>query len=336
MGGDDSTPSTVLPAEWQSHIRDLSSKIAKLVPPSSNIALLASNISSLAPEDIAAVESALKTQLASAGVHFATVGAADTPVRITLSEGVDGYVAVAQVDSNGNDQVAIVMLPPIPGNAAQADGVLLDAKLVWQQSTQILDFALPAMPGFSQNTLAVLEPQRLAFYSRDLTPQWQFVREIASPSSIATRDWRGRIELSQTSGDARWPGSECKGDFLRPASVTCSASNHRDEAWISSELRTPLMPANGGDAVSIALQCRSHPIALATGGGDWTQSDFIQAYEMRSLNREGVVPSGGAVNFDGPVMAIWPASAPAVARAVIRNLQTGNYEAYVVTATCSQ
>jgi hypothetical protein len=327
-----------MPAEWQTPVRQLSSEMAKLVPPSSKIALLLNNISSLAPENVASVESMLKTQLANAGVRFAAGNAADTPVQVTLSEGVEGYVVVAQVGRNGTEQVAIATLPRISANASQTDGVLLDAKLMWQQSTQILDFAFPAAPGFSQNVLAVLEPQRLVFYSRDLGPQWQLVRELRSEPSVVTRDWRGHIELSQggLSGDARWPGSECKGDFLRPASVACTASNRRDDAWISGDSHAPFEPGSGGDAVSIALQCRFHPIALATGGGDWTQPDFIQAYEIRSANTDGIVPSGSPINFGGPVMAIWPAGAPGVARAVIRNLQTGNYEAYVVTATCSQ
>ncbi len=327
-----------VPPEWQDPLRELSSEIAKLIPPSSKIDLLLHNISSLAPEDVAPVESMLKTQLANAGVRFAAGNAADMPVQVTLSEGVEGYVVVAQAGSNGNEQVAIATLPHTSANASQMDGVLLDAKLMWRQSTQILDFALPAAPGFSQDLLAVLEPQRLVFYSRDLGPQWHIVRELRSEPSVATRDWHGHIELSQagSSGDARWPGGECKGDFLRPASVACSASDQRDETWTSGDSQAPFVPASGGDAVSIALQCRFHPIALVTGGGDWTQPDFIQAYEIRSANTDGTVPSGSPINFDGPVMSIWPASTPGVARAVVRNLQTGNYEAYVVTATCSQ
>ncbi|HKQ89010.1 MAG TPA: hypothetical protein VJS43_19800 [Candidatus Acidoferrales bacterium] len=296
------------------------------------------NISSLAPGDVAPIESALKARLASAGVRLGAGNPADTPLQVTLSEGVEGCVAVAQVKSNGTEQVAIVTLPHTLRNASQTGDVLLDAKLIWQQATQMLDFALPATAGFSQNALAILEPRRLVFYSRDLTPQWQVTRTVQSESAVATRDWRGHIELSQSSssGNARWPGNECKGDFLRPASVACVPSDHRDDAWISGDSRAPFVPVSGGDAVSITLQCRFHPIALATGGGDWTQPDFIQAYELRTTGGDAPVPSGSPINFSGPVIAIWPGNEPGVARAVIRNLQTGNYEAYVVTATCSQ
>ena len=333
-----SLDSSGVPTEWQGPLRELSSKITKLLPPTSRVNALVKNISSLPPDEVAPLEGALKAQLAAAGVRLVGENAADTAVQLTVSEGVEGYVAVAQITSNSNEQVAIVTLPPIAKNASQTDGVLLDAKLIWQQPAPILDFALPAVPGFSQNVLAVLEPKRLVFYSRDLTPQWQPVRALESESSVATRDWRGHIELSQgsSSGDARWPGNECRGDFLRPASVACAASDHRDDGWISNDSSAPFVPVSGGDAVSIALQCRFQPIALATGGGDWTQPDFVQAYELRTAGSDAPVPSGSPINFGGPVMAIWPAGAQGIARAVVRNLQTGNYEAYVITATCTQ
>jgi len=38
----------------------------------------------------------------------------------------------------------------------------------------------------------------------------------------------------------------------------------------------------------------------------------------------------------GPVTALWPAEVSGRARAVVENLQTGNYEAHLVTATCNQ
>ncbi|HKV47992.1 MAG TPA: hypothetical protein VJN69_07875 [Candidatus Acidoferrales bacterium] len=326
------------PAEWQGALRELSSQILKLLPPASKVSILVKNISSLPPDDLEALESALKAQLAVAGARLVTATGADTTIQLTVSQGVEGYVAVAEVTSNGNEQVAVVTLPHVAKNASQTDGVLLDAKLIWQQPAQILDFALPAAPGFSQNILAVLEQKRLVFYSRDLTPQWQPVRALESQSSVATRDWRGHIEVSQgdSSADARWLGNECKGDFLRPTSVACAASDHRDDAWISDDSSAPFVPASGGDAVSIALQCRFQPVALVTGGGDWTQPDFVQAYELRTSGSDAPAPSGSPINFGGPVMAIWPSGAPGIARAVVRNLQTGNYEAYVITATCSQ
>lgn len=329
------------PIEWEDELRDLAAEIAKLAPPPARIDLLVGNISSLTPEDVAPIHDALKVQLANHGVRFGDSQAADTSVQVTLSEGVEGYVVVAQVRHNGSEQTAMVTVPRGVKSAPRTVGVMLDAKLIWQQATQILDFALPTAADNSQNAMAVLEPGRLAFYSR-VQAQWQFVRVFESESAWATREWRGHIDLSQVgtqgaaAGNARSPHNECKGDFTQPASVDCEPSERTDDAWIAGNVRAPFVPPGGGDTVSLEVQCRAHAVALATGGGDWTQADFIQGYELLGGAGRGATASGNPVNFDGPVTAIWPGSAPGVARVVVHNLQTGNYEAYVVTATCSQ
>ncbi len=73
---------------------------------------------------------------------------------------------------------------------------------------------------------------------------------------------------------------------------------------------------------------------LASGTGDWTQPDSIQGY-VSSDPQGQAVASGDPVAFDGPVVSLQPAGKEGSARAVARNLKTGNYEAYIVTATCS-
>ncbi|HTZ72852.1 MAG TPA: hypothetical protein VMB47_02950 [Candidatus Aquilonibacter sp.] len=329
------------PIAWEDELRDLAAEIAKLAPPPARINLLVNNISSLTPEQVSPIQSALRMQLANHGVRFGNGDAADTTVQVTLSEGIEGYVAVAQVKRDGAEQVAMVTVPRTVKSAPSTGGVLLDAKLVWQQPTEFLDFALPlAQPG-EQTILAVLEPTRLVFYSQGLA-SWQFAREVDSDLAWVTRDWRGHIDLSQVAeqgpnaGDARWQKNECKGDFEHPNTVTCAVNERTGDAWIAGDMRPPFIPPGGGDAVSIALQCRSHSIALATGGGDWTEADFIQGYELLGGPGQAASASGNRINFLGPVMAIWPANAPGAARAVVHNLQTGNYEAYVVAATCSQ
>jgi hypothetical protein len=339
------TPRTPAPAatapsiEWEDGLRDLAGLIAKIVPAPARVEVAVNNISSLTPEEVAPIESALKTQLANRGLHTGN-GVAEASVTVTLSEGVEGYVAVAQVKRNSDEQTTMVTVPHSVKSAPRAGGVVLDAKLIWQQPGEILDFALPTAADNSQDILAVLEPARLVFYSRVQT-QWQFLRQFESESAYATRDWRGHIDISQSSGlstapgDARWPRHECKGDFLQPNSVDCEDSDHTAEAWISGNLHAPFVPPGEGDAVSLTLQCRAHAVALATGGGDWTQADFIQGYEVLG-GAGGAMASGNPLNFGGPVTAIWPAVVPGTARAIVHNLQTGNYEAYVVTASCNQ
>jgi len=261
--------------EWEDELRDLAAEVAKLAPPPARIDLSVSNISSIPAEELAPIQSVLKAQLANHGLRFGNSDTADTSVLVTVSEGVEGYVAVAQVRRNGDEQTAMVTVPREVRSAPRVGGVVLDAKLIWQQPERMLDFALSSGADNSQNTLAVLEPQRLVFYSW-VQSQWRSVRQLDSESAFTSRDWRGHIDLSSgaPAGDARWPHNECKGDFTQPASVDCEASEHTGDAWISGDLRAPFPPPGGGDAVSISLQCRAHAVALTTGGGDWTEADF--------------------------------------------------------------
>lgn len=330
-------PATPAPPEWGDRLRELAVKIAALAPPDARINLTVSNLSSLGADDLGTIQSALKTQLSNRGFRFVNADSADAVVQVTLSEGDPGYVIVAQVRRNGNDQVAMVTVPRGTQSAQRSGGVALNVTLVWQQPAQILDFALPVAADESRNTMAVLDPGRLAFYARAQS-QWQFLREFDSQSGPASRDWRGHIDISQgaASGEARWPATQCKGDFGQPATVNCQLATKSGDAWISADLRAPFAPPGGGDAVGVGLQCGMYAVALATGGGDWTQPDFVQAYEVRAASNGGTIASGDPVNFDGPVTAIWPGFAPGTARTIVHNLKTGNYEAYVVTATCSQ
>lgn len=320
---------------WKGELQEFATKVAALVPSHARIDMVVSNISSLAPDDASSIQTSLAPLLASRGLRLSGSEPAVASVQVTISQNADGFLLVAQVKRDGDEKVTMVSVPGAVKSPPHDAGVLLDAKLVWEQPTQILDFALPtAQPG-SQTILALLEPRRLAFYSQDWT-QWQLVRELPSVSTVVKRDWRGHIDLGQAAGqsDARWPGNECKGDFTHPNTVNCQTPSASADAWISGNVRPPF-PAGGGDAVSVGSQCRMHAIALATGGGDWTQPDFVQAYEL-STGAGNASASGSPVNFDGPVMAIWPGSTPGTARVVVRDLRSGNYEAYIVAATCSQ
>jgi hypothetical protein len=66
---------------------------------------------------------------------------------------------------------------------------------------------------------------------------------------------------------------------------------------------------------------------------DWTQPDSLQAYLVEDF-REGGEASGSAIEFDGPVLALHGEGQNTL-RAIVRNLKTGNYEGYIVTATCN-
>jgi hypothetical protein len=87
----------------------------------------------------------------------------------------------------------------------------------------------------------------------------------------------------------------------------------------------------GSDVTSLASGCGSGWQVLATGAGDWTQKDEIQLYEIRDTK---AIAIGQPLELPGPTLAIWGSDDGKFARVISRNLETGLYEASMVTIRC--
>jgi hypothetical protein len=87
----------------------------------------------------------------------------------------------------------------------------------------------------------------------------------------------------------------------------------------------------GSDIISVASGCGSAWQILATGPGDWTQKDQIQLYEIRDRK---AVAIGQPMELAGPILALWPVGDGKSARVVSRSLESGLYEASIVSISC--
>jgi hypothetical protein len=87
----------------------------------------------------------------------------------------------------------------------------------------------------------------------------------------------------------------------------------------------------GSDIVSIASGCGSGWQVLATGTGDWTQKDQIRLYEIRDRK---AVAIGEPLDLSGPTLAEWTTDDGKSARVISRNLESGLYEASIVSVAC--
>ncbi|MGB9070140.1 MAG: hypothetical protein WCC21_16340 [Candidatus Acidiferrales bacterium] len=87
----------------------------------------------------------------------------------------------------------------------------------------------------------------------------------------------------------------------------------------------------GSDVASIASACGSGWQVVATGSGDWTQKDQIQLYEIRD---QKAVAIGEPIEFPGPTLALWTTDDGKSARVISRNLESGLYEASIVSVAC--
>jgi hypothetical protein len=335
------------PTDWDAAVRELADRVAAISAPPAGIDLVVNNVSSLSPDEVATIGEQLRAELTKR--HFQLAGAqpADANLIVTLSEGTEGYLIVARVrrgtsEQQGEpgaqaEQVAMVSVSKAAKKSERAGGVSLEQVRIWDQPGVILDFSLPAAAAGETPKVIVLEPGRLVFYSRP-REQWQIDQAVIIPPA---RPWlraaRGHIDISQglATGAAGIPGIECKGDFANPQTIHCGFVSQDTQAWIQGDAAVPKELDVGGDAAVVGLECDGRPVVLATGKGDWTQPDSIQAYEMDTTGRAAAVLAGNPVEFAGPVTSLSSNGTSGVARAVVHNLKTGNYEAYVVTASCS-
>jgi hypothetical protein len=83
--------------------------------------------------------------------------------------------------------------------------------------------------------------------------------------------------------------------------------------------------------LAIAPVCGSSSPFLATAAGDDTRTDSVQLFQSDAL---GPLAASKELEFPGPIVALHAAiDAP---RAIVRNLTTGNYEAYRLSFSCGQ
>jgi hypothetical protein len=90
------------------------------------------------------------------------------------------------------------------------------------------------------------------------------------------------------------------------------------------------MPSWGSDVAGIDGRCGAATQVLATRAGDANEPDAIQSWAV--VDR-AASPVTAPILFPGPVTALWTAG-PDSALAVVHNLASGRYEAYVVTLAC--
>ena len=89
----------------------------------------------------------------------------------------------------------------------------------------------------------------------------------------------------------------------------------------------------GSDLAAVKSSCGAQTQLLVTGTGDGDAADVVRAFEI--ADREPV-EVGAPVELAGPVTALWTSSDARSATAVVRNLKTGNYDAFELAITCGQ
>ena len=89
----------------------------------------------------------------------------------------------------------------------------------------------------------------------------------------------------------------------------------------------------GSQVASVQTACGTGWQVLTTRDGDFAKADAVQAQEWTG---RGFRPLSAEMEFDGPVLALRKGSEVNSVRAMVRNLNTGNYEAYALSVYCNR
>jgi hypothetical protein len=119
-----------------------------------------------------------------------------------------------------------------------------------------------------------------------------------------------------------------------------------EAAWISTDTKgeTRLVDGKNGNAIAatsawgselatVKTDCGNGWQILSTSRWDNTELDSIAVYEWSGSEFRSL---SDPLELDGTVVAMWSGENGGPARAVVHNLKTGNYEAYLLKVGCSQ
>ena len=315
----------------------LADKVASSQSPSTPITLEVKTISSLDSSYAGIIKEMFEAKLRSHSFNVmssASVGAQTaSALHLTLAESNDSFVWAVEIPGKSPDlNPTFTSIVSVPRNALtngvpDSQYLSLEKRFVWKQPEKFLDFAiLTASP---HENFLVLEPSRAVFYKLS-DSHGEVSRSVPIPESASrSRTPQGQINLKEMFVSVGEMKCLATPDF--DGTLNCASNVPRRLG--GPLLDVPGMPASLG--IPLAGACRGESIWFYTGEGDWTQTDLIQGYLMKGLPMP-MVPSGGAIQFDGPVIYLHQDADASSARAIVHNLKTGNYEAYIVTATCNQ
>jgi hypothetical protein len=325
-------------ATLEESAKELARKIAAALPARENISCEIRNLSPLQPAEVARVEAALKTELQDRGIRIAASGAA-TEVVVTLSENVESLVWTGEIHQSEASQVVLLAVERPSDNRAFSGAmpVTLRIEKFWEGPERILD-AAEISDGAGKSWLVLLLPHGLRIQDK----QTGFVNaiEIASNQSVSRDPW-GILAFGTS-------GSEI-GFFLSPHFCSVDLETRDLRGCLPTEgstgeplgSRFPMMidiapastsqPGKGTEISMGAAVCGGASQFLATGARDYTQTDSLQVFEMKSGTATAI---SAELNFPGPITALH--TVPQTPRAVVRNLTTGNYEAYRLSFSCAQ
>jgi hypothetical protein len=330
-------PGIARAASLEDSAKELSVKITAMLPNGQPATCEIRNHSSLGPDEVSRIERVLKAEVQGCGAPLAENARTAAAVIVTLSENWKELVWTAEI-RQADAVHAVLLSMPRTGEShftANAMHVTVRSEKFWEGPERILD-AAETSNGVGKSWLVLLLPASLAI--QDLqTGTTRRLEVVPAPSGM--REPWGRLGVSQRSSSIWFTaGSQtCNVDLDTQALLECLPKTEIDAPPtgrypMSIELVPGGTPPPGkGFELRITPLCGGTDQFLATSARDYTQTDSLQVFQVES---NGPVAMSGELDFPGPIMALH--MEPDANRAIVRNLVTGNYEAYRLDISCGQ
>jgi hypothetical protein len=282
------------------------------------------------------IEQTLTSELQNQGDRAPLDNATVVNVRVTLSENIKNFLWAAEVSRGDAPQVVLLAVPRSSEDrtVSSAMPMTLRSEKFWEGSQRILDAILAT--ALNGDSLLIL-----------LTPDGLQIRTIGSDNvsnvpipfdPVVMRDPAGSLEQADNGITFKSVPRVCRIDTDARAFIECHRTDGPPPGGVFEKIELALPGSRhverGSQITAVQSSCRAGEIYLAAGTGDYTESDAIELFESTVVN--GIIAEkrlSDFLRFPGPVIALQFAGA--TPRAIVRNLQTGNYEAYSVSITCA-
>jgi hypothetical protein len=342
-------------------LKALLAKVSRSVDPGPAVRVTAKNSSSLSSADLYRVQRSFERALQRKPVRGAPPPASITEVKLTLAEDVRENVLIAEIVQGTQRRVELVRFQPEGSERKSLPP--LERRLLWEQPEPVLD-AL-----FLENTLLILEPERLAVYERR-DGRWTSAN-AASIDAPPVRDPRGRLILDGGVLTAYLPGATCHGQLAPVFELNCT--NQTEDLPLAGEPvhfvagrntlesggwsgfyalarlqtggRERLLVAEG-DGRTRLYEANRQPLGWVEGiNGDWvgvcgskvllarpTEKGAAVSLAAYSIVERKASPVTEALELPSPLTALWPSASGAIV--IAKNATTGNYAAYSIHLDC--
>jgi hypothetical protein len=356
--------------------RELTAKIMASIGPLEDTGFTFKSIASLGAREIAAARQSLLNELRAQGIRTAGDAQSPVKINITLSENFQQYIWIAEIRRDQACIIAMTTQQRLPEAQSKeaARRMTLQAKLIYEQTDPILDAELlgDELLVLDPRRVALYRRQDDQWEferSAPLKNSIPFPRDIRGrlfdsggaiqvhlPGLSCNGTINPSLDLNCLQDDAPWPiglGSltptfaknyfvlENLPPFFSAAGVeddgmdllAISGIDGRTYLFDKSAGQVGTLDGLGNDIAAINAGCETRRQIFASLLTDPLESGVIQAFEI--LHRKAVATSS-AVEFPGPITALWPVSNQNAAIAVSRDMKTGRYAAFYLSISCSR